>query len=181
MASPPAISFVEGRPDRDIHRDLLNLRGYIFGLDNDIWLDPAAGLSAGTVAQIQQWSTASHPDGSITASRWSLYLPRWWVGQQAHLEWFVSEASADAGNFRMGTRFYQSSDLDGEAMASLAATLSEDVTDAAGAANTPKKITSSSFTVTARHANCVFTALRTHGDDTATVALILWGGLLVRE
>lgn len=181
MAIPPAISFVEGRPDRDIHRDLLNLRSYIFGLDNDIWLDPAAGFTTGTAGNTNNWPTTSHADGASQGTRWSLYLPRWWVGTQAHVEWFVSEASADAGNFRIRSAFYQTDDLHGEDLSALAATLSTDVTDAAGAAATPKRITTASFAITGRHAATSFVRVGADAADTATVALVLWGGLLVRE
>jgi hypothetical protein len=181
MATPPAISFVEGRPDRDIHRDLLNLRSYIYGLDNDVWLSPGEALHDTTAIFSNGWPALSLANAAATGARFSRYLPRLWVGSKAHMEWFISEASTDAGNFRIRAAFSQSDDLNGEVISSLTPTLTEDTTDAAGAASTPKRITSSSFTISGRHVAPAFIRLGADAADTATVALILWGGLLVRE
>jgi hypothetical protein len=180
MATPPAISFVEGRPDRDIHRDLLNLRGYIYGIDNDVWLAPASGSGSGTLSAVQTHDAWSIADGSSTGPSFSTYLPRWWVGQRAHITWYVSEASTDAGNFRVNTRVLVLSELSGATLPGTA-DLDESVTTAAGAANTPLALTTSSFAVDGRFFSVRFQRIGADAADTATVALILWGGLLVRE
>lgn len=181
MANPPNITFVEGRTEREIHRDLLTLKAYAFSLDNSIWLDPGVGLTSGTLSNFQEWPVTSHANGVSQYTRWSLYLPSAWVDANAHLEWFACEASADAGNFRIRSRVRQSADIHGVDMSALANTLEESVTDAAGAANTPKRITSSTFTITGRHLMAAFLRIGADAADTATVDLVLWGGLLVRE
>lgn len=181
-ASPIAISFVEGKPDRDIHRDLLNLRSYAFSVDNDAWLSPGEGNTAGTFVSLSGWPASSHPDGSTTGTRVAKYLPEVWVGANAHLVLYVSEAAADAGNFRINATVRNWLTLDGtDVSAAPGIILNETSTTAAGAANTPLAVTTATFAIVGQYFNLLFQRIGADAADTATQALIFWGALLVRE
>lgn len=181
-ASPIAISFAEGKPDRDIHRDLLNLRSYAFSIDTDVWLSPGAGVTDGTATAVNGLPVSSHPDGSTTRNRISVFLPEVWVGSNAHVRMYVSEAAADAGNFRLTYSARNFATFTGEDTSSAGfLVLNESATTAAGATNIPLAVQTSTFGITGQFFAFNFTRVGADAADTATNALIFWGALLVRE
>lgn len=181
MPDPVRILTDEYKSVRETRDDLIRLATHIHQVDNSIWLSPGEGATNGTATFSAAWPVSSLADGSTTGTRISKYLPENWVNQVAHIVWYVSENGADAGNFRINTFLKNFSDINGVDVNAASELMNESVTTAAGAVFTPLAVTTSSFTLTGRFFTVSFTRVGADAADTATAALILWGGLLVRE
>lgn len=182
-ALPPTVTFLEGREDRLIHRDLITLKEYAYGMDNSIWLSPGEGFGTGTLTVSQSRPVVTFADGSTTNWRFTVYLPLLWVDRSFHVNFYISEASADAGNFRItiiGSVLSEIAGIDLSASAS-GSTFSETSTTAAGAANTPLVVSSATVTAGGRFATFGISRIGADAADTATVDLVFWGALLIRE